>query len=139
MSIQIRAMQPSDYDQALELWQNTAGMGLSAADEPHEIASFLKRNQGLCFVAMEDDHLVGTILCGEDGRRGYLYHLAVQRNQQKRGVGKMLVEQSLHALRQKGIQKCHLFVIADNTSGIAFWEHLGWEMRHDIEIMSLNL
>lgn len=139
MSIQIRAMHISDYEQALELWHNTAGMGLSAADERREIASFLHKNQGLCFVALEDDHLVGTILCGEDGRRGYLYHLAVQHDRQKRGIGKMLVEKSLHALRQKGIQKCHLFVISDNTSGIAFWEHLGWEMRHDIEIMSINL
>ncbi len=139
MTIQIRAMQISDYDQALELWQNTAGMGLSSADEKHEIALFLHKNQGLCFVALEDDHLVGTILCGEDGRRGYLYHLAVQGDKQKKGVGKMLVEQSLHALRQKGIQKCHLFVISDNISGIAFWEHLGWEMRNDIEIMSIDL
>jgi len=139
MTIQIRAMQISDYDQALELWQHTAGMGLSSADEQHEIALFLHTNQGLCFVALEDDHLVGTILCGEDGRRGYLYHLAVQGDKQKKGVGKMLVEQSLHALRQKGIQKCHLFVISDNISGIAFWEHLGWEMRDDIEIMSIDL
>ena len=139
MSIQIRAMQISDYERALELWQNTAGMGLSSADEPREIARFLQRNQGLCFVALEDKHLVGTILCGEDGRRGYLYHLAVQRDKQKKGIGKLLVEKSLHALRQKGIQKCHLFVIADNASGIAFWEHLGWEMRDDIEIMSINL
>lgn len=139
MSIQIRAMQISDYERALDLWQHTAGMGLSSADEPREIALFLQRNQGLCFVALEGDHLVGTILCGEDGRRGYLYHLAVQRDCQNKGIGKMLVEKSLHALKQKGIQKCHLFVIADNASGIAFWEHLGWEMRDDVEIMSIHL
>ncbi|HAF63029.1 MAG TPA: GNAT family N-acetyltransferase [Anaerolineaceae bacterium] len=139
MTIHIRAMQISDYEQALDLWQHTAGMGLSSADEKREIARFLQQNQGLCFVALEDEHLIGTILCGEDGRRGYLYHLAVQQNKQKKGVGKSLLQKSLNALKEKGIQKCHLFVIADNLSGIAFWEHVGWEMRDDIEIMSINL
>jgi len=139
MTLHFREMQIGDYEHALHLWQHTAGMGLSSADEKSEIARFLQKNQGLCFVALEDEHLIGTILCGEDGRRGYLYHLAVQQNIQKKGVGKNLVQKSLHALKEKGIQKCHLFVIADNASGIAFWEHTGWEIRDDIEIMSINL
>lgn len=137
--ITIRTMKISDYSQALDLWKHTPGMGLSAADEKQEIEKFLLKNSSLCFTAFDGDKLVGTILCGEDGRRGYLYHLAVDMNYRKTGIGKSLVQKSLQALKEKGIQKCHLFVIADNAAGIAFWDHIGWELRKDIEIMSINL
>jgi len=139
MAATIRKMQIADYEQALALWQRTPGMGISAADEKDEIQKFLKKNSSLCYAAFAEDMLVGTILCGEDGRRGYLYHLAVDVNYQKSGIGKSLVQKSLQALQELGIQKCHLFVIADNTSGISFWEHTGWEVRNDIEVMSIDL
>lgn len=139
MTVTIREMQIDDYEQALDLWKRTPGMGLSAADEKEEIKHFLSKNSSLCFAAFDEGSLVGTILCGEDGRRGYLYHLAVDLEYRKHGIGKALVEKSLQALREKGIQKCHLFVISDNTSGIAFWKHTGWNLRDDIEIMSSDL
>ena len=139
MAATIRKMQIADYEQALALWERTPGMGISAADEKDEIQKFLKKNSSLCYAAFAEDVLVGTILCGEDGRRGYLYHLAVDVNYQKSGIGKSLVQKSLQALQELGIQKCHLFVIADNTSGISFWEHTGWEVRNDIEVMSIDL
>jgi len=139
MAATIRKMQTADYEQALALWQRTPGMGISAADEKDAIQKFLKKNSSLCYAAFVENALVGTILCGEDGRRGYLYHLAVDVNYQKSGIGKSLVQKSLQALQELGIQKCHLFVIADNTSGISFWEHTGWEVRNDIEVMSIDL
>ena len=135
----IRRMEISDYEQALDLWKRTAGMGLSAADEKQEIEKFLKKNSALCFSAFDGKKMIGTILCGEDGRRGYLYHLAVDENYRKTGIGKNLVQNSLDALKEMGIQKCHLFVIADNETGIAFWDHIGWELRKDIEVMSMDL
>jgi len=135
----IREMVIGDYEQALDLWKHTAGMGLSAADEKQEIEIFLKKNSTLCFAAFDGETMIGTILCGEDGRRGYLYHLAVDEKYRKTGIGKSLVEYSLKALKKTGIQKCHLFVIADNKAGISFWDHIGWELRHDIEVMSMNL
>lgn len=137
--IDIRKFLISDYEQALDLWKRTAGMGLSAADEKQEIDKFLKKNSTLCFAAFDGGTLIGTILCGEDGRRGYLYHLAVDEAYRKTGIGKSLVEYSLKALKETGIQKCHLFVIADNKDGISFWDHTGWELRKDIEVMSMNL
>jgi ribosomal protein S18 acetylase RimI-like enzyme len=139
MAITIRKMKMDDYEQALCLWQRTPGMGVSSADEKGEIQKFLEKNGSLCYVAFADDVLVGTILCGEDGRRGYLYHLAVDGNYRKSGIGKNLVQKSLQALQKLGIQKCHLFVYSDNTSGISFWAHNGWELREDIEVMSFNL
>ena len=139
MAATIRKMKIADYEQALDLWQRTPGMGLSSADEKGEIQKFLEKNSSLCYAAFADGALIGTILCGEDGRRGYLYHLAVDVNYRKTGIGKNLVQKSLQALHELGIQKCHLFVISDNTSGIAFWEHTGWELRKDIEIMSMTL
>lgn len=137
--VSIRKMKVSDYDQALALWKRTPGMGLSAADEKEEVRKFLKKNNALCFVAFAGRELVGTILCGEDGRRGYLYHLAVDANCRKTGIGKSLVQKSLQALQKRGIQKCHLFVIAENAPGIAFWKHTGWQLRDDIEVMSIDL
>ncbi|MGV8025561.1 MAG: GNAT family N-acetyltransferase [Anaerolineaceae bacterium] len=139
MTATIRKMKIADYEQALALWQRTPGMGISAADEKDEIQKFLKKNSSLCYAAFADGALVGTVLCGEDGRRGYLYHLAVDGNYRKTGIGKSLVQKCLQALQQLGIQKCHLFVISDNASGISFWEHIGWKLRDDIEIMSIDL
>ncbi len=135
-NIHIREMTMADYDAAMALWQRTEGMGLRPADAPEHIARYLARNPGLSFVAMDGDRLVGTVLCGHDGRRGYLQHLAVERAYRGRGIGKALVERVLNALRDVGIRKCHLFVIKENQAAIAFWRHIGWELRQDIVTMS---
>ena len=83
--------------------------------------------------------LIGSILAGHDGRRGYIHHLAVDRAYRGRGIGRELVGRALSALRREGIEKCHLFIFTDNTSGIVFWEHNGWKLRTDIEIMSREI
>jgi len=132
-------MKIEDYHLAIDLWKSTPGMGLSSADSKENIAPFLKQNQGLCFVAFEGEHLIGTILCGADGRRGYLYHLAVAESYQKKGVGQELVTRSLKSLQERGIQKCHLFVYRENLEGIQFWKHVGWVLREELEIMSKEL
>ena len=103
------------------------------------IKKFLEQNPRTCFVAEEYNQLVGTVLGGNDGRRGYIYHLAVHPDHQKKGVGKQLTETCLAALRKQGIMKCHIFVISDNEDGIQFWKKIGWEMRDDILVMSRNL
>ncbi len=135
-TILIREMTMADYDAAMALWQRTEGMGLRPADAPEHIARYLARNPGLSFVAMDGDHLVGTVLCGHDGRRGYLQHLAVEQAYRGQGIGRALVERVLHALRDAGIRKCHLFVIKENQAAIEFWRHIGWELRQDIVTMS---
>ena len=132
-------MHITDYKQALQLWESLPGMGLSHADEKETIRDFLQKNPSTCFVAKKDGNLIGTILGGSDGRRGYIYHLAVQQSEQNKGIGKKLVDLCLNEFKRSGIQKCHIFVISDNQEGIAFWEKVGWQMRDDILVMSKEI
>ncbi len=134
--IRILPMTMADYDEAIALWRVTEGMGLRPADERQHIARYLERNPGLSFVARDDERLVGTVLCGHDGRRGYLQHLAVDRAYRRRGIGRALVQQVLEALRAIDINKCHLFVIKTNAPAIDFWQHIGWFVRDDIVTLS---
>jgi N-acetylglutamate synthase len=126
----------NDYAEAIALWQSSEGIGLSAADSPVRIAAYLARNPGMSFVAREGDSLVGAVLCGHDGRRGYLHHLAVDSAWRGKGIGQTLVRRCLSALHAQAIDKCHIFVIAANQSGQAFWEKIGWKQRPDIVLMS---
>jgi len=134
-----RTMRASDYEQAVQLWQSLPGIGLSSADEKDNICDFLHKNPGTCFVALNEGNLIGTILGGSDGRRGYIHHLAVQQSEQNKGIGKKLVDLCLIEFKRSGIQKCHIFVIPSNSEGIAFWKKGGWHLRDDILIMSKDI
>lgn len=136
---QCSEMTVEDIDAALDLWHRCEGMGLSDADQPEALKSFLQRNPGLSFSAIEDGELIGTCLCGTDGRRGYLYHLAVDARCRKRGIGSELVERTLGALRRQGIHKCHIMVYAVNQTGLAFWQQEGWVRRPEIVLMSRDV
>jgi ribosomal protein S18 acetylase RimI-like enzyme len=136
MSMVIREMTIRDYDEVVGLWQSSEGVGLSDADSREGVARFLKRNPGLSFVAREGEHLVGVVLCGHDGRRGYIHHLAVSKSHRRQGLGRALVERCLSALGQDGIGKCHLFVFAANGDAIAFWKNVGWTERVELIMMS---
>jgi N-acetylglutamate synthase len=137
--IELRSFAPSDYDSAIALWMRCPGIGLSSADERGPIAEFLARNPGLSFAAWEGGAIVGTSLCGSDGRRGYLYHVAVDPGRRGLGLGRSLVAASLESLAATGVRKCHLFLIAGNEAGAAFWRALGWTRRGDIEVYSMDL
>lgn len=137
--IQYREMTIQDYDPVVALWQNSPGIALSEADSKENIAGFLQRNPGLAFVACDGETLVGAVLCGNDGRRGYLYHLAVARAYQRLGIGQALTQKVLASLKAAGIEKCHIFVIADNKEGLRFWQNTGWKKRDDIFLMSYEL
>lgn len=139
MDVKIRAMRSRDYQSAYTLWEALPGIGLSNADRQDALLSFLERNPDTCFVAEDGEAIIGTILGGSDGRRGYIHHLAIKGNYQKQGIGKKLLQRCLDALREQGIEKCHIFVIADNQEGLKFWQKEGWELREDILIMSKNL
>jgi len=129
----------ADYADAMALWQGTEGVGLSSADEPGPISVYLDRNPGMSFVAREDGHLIGAVLAGHDGRRGYLHHLVVRADRRGKGVGQALAERSLTALRSVGIEKCHLFVYDTNSGGLEFWRKSGWVERFELVIMSKNI
>lgn len=139
MSIEFVEFSPDVYDDALALWKRCEGIGLSDADERAPLTAFLLKNPGLNFIALEEEKLVGTCLCGSDGRRGYLYHLAVDPSMRRCGIGKILVERTLQALAEQGIQKCHIMVFGSNESGLAFWKNEGWITRPEIVLMSHNV
>jgi len=136
MSIQINPMSISEYREVYDLWDGTPGIGLSSSDEENEIAAFLEHNPGLSLVAREGDKLAGAVLCGHDGRRGYIRHLAVAESFRRTGVGGVLIERCLAALREIGIPKCHLFVYRSYAGAVAFWESTGWIARSDLSLMS---
>ena len=138
-TIKYYEMTIADYDDTIELWKNSPGVALGQADSKQNIALFIERNPGLDFVARDGNKIVGAVLCGNDGRRGYLYHLAVAKEYRQLGIGKTLTEKVLNALKDQGIQKCHIFVIADNLEGLRFWQKTGWKKRDDIFVMSFDL
>jgi len=125
-----------DYERALQLWQSCDGLGLTEADSRDGIATFLRRNHGLSTVAEQDDRLLGAALCGHDGRRGFIYHLAVAPEGRRQGIGRALVERCLLGLQKKGIHKCHVVVYARNRVGQKFWEAIGWVGRKELRLMS---
>lgn len=135
-NITIRYFSQEDYTKVFALWQVTEGMGLSKGDSEENIRRYLERNPGLSFVALDGDQIVGAVLCGHDGRRGLLHHLAVDKSYRRHGIGQLLAEKCQDALNAAGIEKCHLFVITENIEAQIFWEKIGWELRKDIVIMS---
>ena len=129
----IREMTIDDYDSLYKLWCSTPGMGLNDVDDSREgIARYLERNPRTCFVAEEDGRLLGGILSGHDGRRGYIYHTAVAAGEQGRGTSRMLAEAAAEALAREGISKIGLVAFARNKGGNLFWEKCGFEERRDL-------
>ncbi len=129
----IRLLTPADYPKIYTLWRQTPGMGLNNLDDsPEGITRYLQRNPSTCFAAEEEGELEGVILSGHDGRRGFIYHLAVAETKQRRGIGSALLQAALQALRAEGIHKAALLVMADNAAGNAFWEQLGFTTRPDL-------
>ena len=129
----IRLMTPADYPACYDLWLRTPGMGLNSVDDSADgIARYLKRNPSTCFVAEEEGRIVGVILAGHDGRRGYISHTAVDSAFRRRGIGGQLVEHTMAALEQEGITKVNLVVFSRNETGNAFWESMGFTVRTDL-------
>lgn len=129
-----------DYNNVNNLWSNTAGMGMRSLDDSLEgITKFLDRNPTTCFVAELDNRIAGVILCGHDGRRGYIYHTAVKIDYRKRGIGKALVSTTLEALKKEQINKVALVVFATNGLGNEFWEHMGFKRRDDLVYRNISL
>lgn len=136
----IRVMTEADYEALCALWNACAGMGMNDVDDSREgIARYLKRNPGTSFVAVENNTLVGCLMAGHDGRRGYIYHTAVAPACRHQGIGTALVEAALSALRKEGISKVALVAFARNREGNAFWEKQGFVLRDDLSYRNKTL
>ena len=138
---QLRTLVPADYDRVIALWRDTEGMGLGASDTREAVEAFLLRNPGLSRVAEDarTGELAGAVLCGHDGRRGYLHHLAVAKPLRGRGLGRWLAEACLAELGALGLEKCTIFLFADNEAGMSFWRHAGWKARTDLVVVQKTL
>jgi ribosomal protein S18 acetylase RimI-like enzyme len=128
----IRKMTIEDYDAVIELLTAMSGVRLRDADSRESTARYLERNPGLSFVAFVDEVLVGCVMCGHDGRRGYLQHLAVSPHFRRQGIGSALVEACLAKLESLGILKTHIDVLVENQQAHDFWRRRGWHKRDDI-------
>ena len=126
-------MSIDDYEKVYELWMSCVGMGLNNLDDSKEgIDKFLQRNPDTCLVAEADNRIVGVIIVGNDGRRGYIYHTAVNPQYRKQGIAKSLVETAMAALQNNGINKVALVVFDRNEIGNDFWEKMGFTVRDDL-------
>lgn len=135
----IRVMTINDYEQMIELWKRIEGMGLRHLDDSFEgIERYLKRNTSTSFVFEEED-IVGTILAGHDGRRGFIYHLAVDERHRNKGIGRELVNAAITGLKEESIYKVALVVFDKNVIGNDFWENLGFERRDDLTYRNISL
>ena len=136
----IRKMNISDYEKVYAIWISCKGMGLNNLDDSREgIERFLLRNPETCFVAEADETVVGVIMSGHDGRRGYIYHTAVLPEYRNRGIAAKLVENAMSAMKNAGINKVALVVFDRNEGGNAFWEKMGFAVREDLVYRNKNI
>lgn len=135
MKFAIQEFTLNDYDDVLEFWKKQQGVGLNESDSREQIGKFLARNPGLSLVVRDNGRVIGAVLCGHDGRRGFLHHLAVDPEYRHRGIGRQMVLTCLDALRSQGIQKCNIWVYTGNAEGQKFWRAIGFGVREDLRMM----
>lgn len=137
MRVTIEPMRSADLAEVIALWKGTEGVGLDQdMDSIPRIKDYIKRNPDMSLIARGAGRaIVGAVLCGYDGRRGYLHHLAVEKSCRKQGVGSRLVAACLGNLKKAGIPKCNIFVFSHNKSGQTFWSETGWKRRRDLLVM----
>jgi ribosomal protein S18 acetylase RimI-like enzyme len=136
--IAIRMMTMDDYDAVIALMNSTPGISIRDADSRDATARYLARNPGMSFVAETDSGLCGCVMCGHDGRRGYLQHLLMLPDYRGQGIADRLVQRCLSALEALGIGKCHLDVLKSNHAAAQFWQHQCWTLRTDIDRYSFT-
>lgn len=140
MKIHIREMTPEDYPEVYHLWTSIQGFGIRELDDSREgIERFIKRNPATSVVAVQNGRIVGTILCGHDGRHGCFYHVCVADDYRKHGVGERMASAAMTALKKDGINKVNLVAFKNNSGGNAFWQNIGWKVRDDINYYEFNL
>ena len=135
--MQIRTMTPADYDAVYALWLASPEMELNDVDDSREgVERFLRRNPDTAWVAEADGRVVGVLLAGTDGRRGYIYHAGVLRECRGQGIGSALVETALAKLRSMLLTKIGILVFTDNAAGLRFWGKFGFVHREDLAYCS---
>ena len=142
MAYLIRRVTADDYEGIFSLWQSDAQScrALNPVDDAREgIDRYLKRNPGSCFAAVEGERIIGVILAGHDGRRGFIHHLCVHPDHRRAGIASRLVSLAEEALKREGIQKIFCLVFRDNDAANAFWERQGYSLRTNLKDRNKSL
>lgn len=136
----IRQMKIEDYDRVYALWKTIRGFGIRSIDDSRAgVERFIRRNPSTSIVAEKDGQIVGSILCGHDGRIGCFYHVCVEKSHRKHGIGKAMAVEAMRALKDEHINKVCLIAFTDNAEGNAFWKGIGWTRRSDINYYDFTL
>ncbi|MCJ8311908.1 MAG: GNAT family N-acetyltransferase [Saccharospirillaceae bacterium] len=134
----IREMNIDDHSLIIELFKLTPGVTIRDSDSIENTKNYLKRNPHLNFVKIIDNKIVGCVMCGHDGRRGYLQYLLILPKFRKHGIGESLFKSCIDSLQKIGILKTHIFVFKQNSLANTFWKNKGWILRDDLNMYSLN-
>ncbi len=134
----IRPMTKEDYDEVYAMWQTTSKRALSNADSREQIERYLDRNAGMSQVAVADGKIVGTVLAGHDGRRGFIHHMAVMPQYRRKGIGHSLANTAIEKIKAEGIDKTHIFCYQNNETGQNFWKDFGFKKRNDVFVYSFD-
>ncbi|MCO7124355.1 GNAT family N-acetyltransferase [Sporolactobacillus shoreicorticis] len=138
--MEIRRMVSEDYEGAYDLWTRVPGMNLNSLDNSYEgIDRIIRKNPETCLVAVTNERIIGTILGGTDGRKGFLYHTAVDPVHQGKGIGTQLIDRVCSIFKREKITKIGLHVVLDNEEGKQFWRKKGWNFRPDIVYLDRDL
>lgn len=138
MTAEIKEMTIDRYDEIYAMWQITSKRAISKADQREEIERYLIRNKGLSQIAEKDGKIVGTVLAGHDGRRGFIHHMAVLPEYRRHGIARDMAQRAIERLTKEGIDKTHIFTYRDNEQGQAFWRSMGFTRRDDLFVYSFT-
>ena len=139
MKYRITEMQLDRFNELIDFWKSCEGIYLSDDDEYENLKIYLKRNQKLNFIVLHENRIIATIKCSHDGRRGYIHHLAVQKEFRKEDIAIELINKCLEQLQKIGIRKYRVFVQDSNKEAINFWKHIGFdEQVYDYRTFQMN-
>ena len=141
MKYKIIEMKLNRYQELMDFWKNTEGLWASDDDSYENLKIFLKRNPRLNFIAVSENKIIGTLKCSQDGRRGFLHHLAVKKEFRKEGIAGKLINKCLGNLQKAGItkDKVRVFVLDTNKPALEFWKHNGFiEQIYDYRTFELK-
>ena len=138
INIKIQTVLSGDLEELTGFWRTIDGVGLGQGDDLKSLEQFIRRNPHTCLLIRDEGKVVGSVLGGFDGRRGYIYHLAVSPERRRQGMGRLLMNVVCRELEKQGAHKIHLFVFNGNHDAIGFYQRLGWDRRSDIQVMSSN-
>ena len=138
-SVEIIVFKPQHLDEVRALWEITEGIGVRDNETDERILVFLERNPGMSFVAISGSKLIGSVLCGHDGRRGYFHHLAVNPDYRRYGIAELMFDSSMAALAADDIVRINVVTFSDNELARGFWTGVDCVERNDLSVYSRDV